>query len=799
MAKRQEREDFWMRELKTIQPYGLNDNVRSVGNISKLPQEPVVWSFFHRRSRARKHKPRRHPRSNPRIENPKEWLINHVGNYKSMCFLNKYTTSLFTFKSSTIKQINHIVDDLIVLNEFPNHLLLIARDIARFRLRDFDKVSDDTTASKKHFLKVTFHNKGIEMVNLSSIVHSKQVSKTVPQFFQHKEPPVISYKYTKTIGPTIFNFRRVAREHNVDSLVANSCQCSQSAFLYQPLGHVITGDLRIIKNRKLRQLVTKGPGFREQNNINWDLCRKLCFEGVDRYKKQWASRENVALATLDEWACTVKQLIENRIARLRSRRHKTRKRQILRDAICRRALEELHDRYVLVPADKASNNVIIVCKQYYKEVLTRELVNDTGVSTYVRCSKQVSEIVESHLSFMSKNHINVEDEFAKLPNFYWLPKMHKTPYKHRFIAASSACTTKPLSKLLTLGLKLLLQHYKQYCAGIERRTGVNCFWVINNSTEVLQNLNKVNRAFALDSFDFSTLYTNIPHNLLKTRIRQLVIEAFTCRNANYIQVNRDYACWSNTASVNSRTHSLTAGQFIDLFNFLIDNIFIQVGSIVFQQAIGIPMGTDCAPLVADLFLFSFEFEFMRTLIRTDFSVARKFSKTFRYIDDLLTLNNPEFSNFIGHIYPQELELKKTTESPENCSYLDLSISIVNHKFATDLYDKRETFNFTIVNFPHMDSNIPSKPAYGVFISQLVRYLRVCGNYQQFNNRSTKLSSRLQKQGFDFAKLRNTFKKFLQRYPTALCKYGKSHKNMIVECVSVPLFVFPSKCCHVFTR
>ena len=104
-------------------------------------------------------------------------------------------------------------------------------------------------------------------------------------------------------------------------------------------------------------------------------------------------------------------------------------------------------------------------------------------------------------------------------------------------------------------------------------------------------------------------------------------------------------------------------------------------------------------------------------------------------------------NSIGKIYPPELELKITTESPTACSYLDLSISIINNKFQTDLYDKRNEFGLRIVNFPHMDSNIPSKPAYGVFITQLVRFVQVCGNYQQFMLRSTNLTKRLLKQGF----------------------------------------------------
>ena len=88
--------------------------------------------------------------------------------------------------------------------------------------------------------------------------------------------------------------------------------------------------------------------------------------------------------------------------------------------------------------------------------------------------------------------------------------------------------------------------------------------------------------------------------------------------------------------------------------------------------------------------------------------------------------------------------------------------------------------------------IPSTPAYGVFVSQLIRYMRVCGNYQQFVYRSTSTTTRLQRQGFDYLMLCRTFKKFLTRNPMVLHKYQRSHKQMTVECVSLPLCVFKSK-------
>jgi len=101
---------------------------------------------------------------------------------------------------------------------------------------------------------------------------------------------------------------------------------------------------------------------------------------------------------------------------------------------------------------------------------------------------------------------------------------------------------------------------------------------------------------------------------------------------------------------------------------------------------------------------------------------------FHYIDDVLSLNNKNFSNFLHLIYPVELEVKDATDSPNSASYLDLYLKHdINGTLTTELYDKRDEFNFSIVNYPFLDSNIPSSPAYGVYI----RYSRTCNSYQDF--------------------------------------------------------------------
>jgi hypothetical protein len=137
------------------------------------------------------------------------------------------------------------------------------------------------------------------------------------------------------------------------------------------------------------------------------------------------------------------------------------------------------------------------------------------------------------------------------------------------------------------------------------------------------------------------------------------------------------------------------------------------------------MGTNCATLLADLFLYSYDGEFIQNLLhekKKSFSVA--FNSTFRYVDDVLSINDNHFHSYVYSIYPNELKIKDTKECSTSASYLDvLSKLDTNGKLTIKPYDKRDDFNFSIVNFSYLYSNIPASPAYGVYISQLIRYAR----------------------------------------------------------------------------
>ena len=177
----------------------------------------------------------------------------------------------------------------------------------------------------------------------------------------------------------------------------------------------------------------------------------------------------------------------------------------------------------------------------------------------------------------------------------------------------------------------------------------------------------------------------------------------------------------------------TADNIYKMTEFLIDNIFVQFGGRLFRQMIGIPMGTNCAPLLADLFLYPYENEFPDNMIRSGHRrLARLLNLCYRYIDDLIVFNNKKFLDYLKEIYPSQLTVEKANKSDHLADYLDLTFIIDSGgKLSTRLYDKCADFDFHIVNFSFLSSNIPSCPSYGVYISQLIRYARCCSHYDDF--------------------------------------------------------------------
>ena len=164
------------------------------------------------------------------------------------------------------------------------------------------------------------------------------------------------------------------------------------------------------------------------------------------------------------------------------------------------------------------------------------------------------------------------------------------------------------------------------------------------------------------------------------------------------------------------------------------------------------MGTNCAPLVANLFLFCYESDLMLSLSEEKQSeVIEAFSSTSRYLDDLLNIDNNYFDRLSSQIY--QLQLNKANSSKTEAAFLDLQLLILDGFITCKISDKSDDFHFEFVNVPHLDWDVSRRAPYGVYISQVIQFTSVSGHVTYFNTRNKLLTVKLLNQGYRQHKLR----------------------------------------------
>ena len=193
-------------------------------------------------------------------------------------------------------------------------------------------------------------------------------------------------------------------------------------------------------------------------------------------------------------------------------------------------------------------------------------------------------------------------------------------------------------------------------------------------------------------------------------------------------------------------------------------------------------------IVADLFLFCYERDCIKSLSRENQAdIIEAFNSTSRYLDDLLNIDNIYFDQMVDRIYPTELQLNRANSSDTETSFLDLNLCISNGTVSTKIYDKRDDFDFDIVNFPFLDGDVPRRTSYGVYISQLIRFARASSNLNDFNYHNKALTAKLLRQGYHYFKLRKAFSKFYRRHSALLENYSVSLKTLLQQGITEPEF------------
>ena len=782
---RLEVEDRWIKNLRTIYPYGLNDRAKKNCSLSKQSVGHLFPPLPRNSEKQNRTRNRGH------VISPIN-LNDFFQKIYSLLDLSIKTSMNFTrmLLNKTKKNILKRIASKIINKESPCQISDENEQFHQFILDIIDTklYKPQVKVEKKppeNVLSIYFHNKGLEDIRLPRILHNPKVKELLPENLRCKEKiPVVVFKLSPTIRHKILNYKEVVNSINISrsdiSSVENmSCECAESEFCDPHHRHIITGDLSIIKNNKLRKLFSKGPNYRERTTTNYSKALKLISSSLDNIAIDMCKKYKLEHDSLKLWKDKIKELVNKRIDELKQHTKINLTNNLLKDQEILNYLSTLQEKYVIVTIDKASNNFAFICKKFYIQTLLKEVdFLENKNDTYKVTERIASDIIDTNIEFCKKYNLKVPEEHKTLPIMYWTPKMHKNPIGHRFIIASSRCSTKVLSKEVSKAFKLIFKQIQSFHDKSKFYSNYKKFWVVENSTPVIEKIKKLNQrncAKSISTYDFTTLYTTLEHDNLLKDLKEIIDFVFSAGKSKYISYFGKTACWTNRKDNSFSKSSLKAA-----ITHLISECYFTIGDHVLAQTIGIPMGIDPAPFWANLYLYKYEKKHITSLIKKDKKKAFCYNGSFRFIDDLCSINdNNELSTSITTIYPPELSLK-VEHSGNHATFLDLDITISNNKFIYKLFDKRDAFPFFIVRMPYLCSNIPSFIFYGTFMSEVLRIARNTLLYEDFKPKASSLFNRMINQGGNKLKLASTLSKLVNNHSQEFIGFGVPSEQIIVD-------------------
>jgi len=549
------------------------------------------------------------------------------------------------------------------------------------------------------------------------------------------------------------------------------------------------GILDVVEDDQARKLLAKGANHREMKVISWSDVEEAAAEALETFLSRIRKKFRKTNEELQMFQEYFKNVTTKRIEYWKARTE----RKEAEEPIDPNVFRKLMSKYIITVADKAGNNFIIVCKKYYMLILCKEMgiskdndgkLSIAGNNVYSFCDRlNTSELMEKHKAISKIYGISVPEDELKLPIIFATGKLHKNPYKARFIASSRQCSTKRLSVLLSNILSHFRKHLAQYCKTIETRTGVRAFWSVDGSLQVINKMQQKKAAHHVTTADFSTLYTSLPHSKIRLNMFKLIDLLFRNSGQPLLAVmnNKERTCRFTSDKPQGCIIVLNAFEIRQLLEHVLTNAFVKFAGFTFRQTTGIPMGTNCSPLIADLTLAMMEFTFMTDPRNND--VRFKLKHTDRYMDDLKNLDCKEFMEICQRIYPRELPLNQTSVTGTKCAYLDIDIELKNGDIITSIYNKTDDFNFEVVRYVSYDSNTSVSVGLNTFYSQLVRIGRICSEINGFRCRTTELYNAFRKKNYNRKILVKRLLEFMFDYRALVFKYGLVSKRDQTEFVT----------------
>lgn len=468
--------------------------------------------------------------------------------------------------------------------------------------------------------------------------------------------------------------------------------------------------------------------------------------------------------------------------------------------------------------DKAAGTLVFSCQKDYVARIDADLASNT---VYSPCSLSHTHIVHDSNAFTAQFGFGVDQPHQDIPYYKGMDKMHKVPPGTRFICSSATSHMRRVSVFLTCLFNALLPEVHTLFGNELKAMGITAdwasrSWVLRNTADLIPLLQIWNTQYAqhsiaspkLQTFDFERLYTNIHTADMQQQIMDLVHQIFGLpAHSGHVGIKvweTQPAIWLKAnkmpAHDRDRSGSGHGGAFMlfDLatiecwLSYLLTHMYVRFGDNTWRQDQGTPMGTNCAPNLANMYLAQYELRFLQRLaqIHRDpvmtawhmgvYQIACAFLFTARFLDDLASINNPYMHQLLyvdqhcGHpsimgIYPHTL-LVTVADSGTSVNYMDITIKPQPHsasRLTTVLYDKRAhppLRDLFIIKFPHASSQISAAAKYGIVTSQFHRFRQIIMSGDNFTHSMAGVIHYMAGKGHDVRRMLDQVKSMTRRFP-----------------------------------
>ena len=360
--------------------------------------------------------------------------------------------------------------------------------------------------------------------------------------------------------------------------------------------------------------------------------------------------------------------------------------------------------------------------------------------------------------------------------------MHKNPIKFRFITGAHSSSLKSISIEFQKVLRFLQKHFERYCRVSSSHSGINNYFSISNSEGVINSMRSVsNPNTKIFCADFSSLFTNLPHDIVRENIWMLMDILFKNSGKENVVVNSFSVRYDSGDSLKGRLYSKDDLKYI--LDFILKESFALYSGTIYRQEKGIPQGNNASPQIADLTLAMMEYRYITKHIKNNHPLSHCLRRTFRYIDDLLHVSTKTelFIETTKEMYHSSLTLERTNEENKETAFLDMLITPqAQGSLRLSLYNKTDDYSFEVIRYPHKKSCIPSKIGLNTFHGELLRIYRNCTHFQEFKVRVRALISRFAEIGYSKTEISSQFLKSVSRNPGFTLKYCMSRNQLCDE-------------------